>query len=74
MIVVYDYSTARFIRNSEGELYQVVRDNNLPRAITHNTRFIDTEKYGAIDLAYIYVENALAMEEGKELIEVTNDN
>ena len=70
MIIVYDYATARFVRNSEGELYQITRRDNLPRAITHNTRFIDTGNYSAIDLAYIYVENGLAEEEGRELIEL----
>jgi len=70
LIIVYDYATARFIRNSEGELYEVTREDNLPRTITHNTRFIDTQDYSAIDLAYIFVENGLAMEEGRELIEL----
>ena len=70
MTIVYDYASERFVRNSEGDLYSVMREDNLPRTITHNTRFINTEDYGAIDLAYIYVENGLALEEGKELIEL----
>ena len=73
MTIVYDYATARFIRNSEGELYQVTRRDNLPRTVTHNTRFIDTQDYGAIDLAYVYMENGLAEEEGRELIELDKE-
>lgn len=69
MILIYDYSTGKFIRNqSNGEFIEAY--NEAPRWLKHNKRWVDLDNLSVIDIAYIYVENEYAKSEGLPLIEL----
>jgi hypothetical protein len=70
LIIVYDYETGRFIRNRDGSLFNLIPDENTPKELKRNKRWVDLYDYGVIDLAYIYVENEFAEKERVEKIEL----
>jgi hypothetical protein len=70
LILIYDYTTTRFLRTDSGELFVLQDTENVAKRLKHNTRWIDTEDMGVIDMAYVYVENELAEQEGRPIIEL----
>jgi hypothetical protein len=73
LILIYDYTTTRFLRTESGDLFVLRDTEDVPKSLRRNKRWIDTQKVNAIDLAYIYVENELASLEGKPPIEIEEE-
>ena len=69
MIILYDYNTGRILRKQDGSPIVVDETRETPHSYKQNKRWINVKNLNTMDIAYIYVENELAVQENLSKIE-----